>query len=184
MGGDDMSSSSERGVMSDLVSLTYVEDLTPNLERYADGLLEGRLIGQKCPTCGRVYVPGKGYCVMDVTVMAEADEVDVADTGYVSGYTIITPVQYYGQKETEPFVLASIALDGADNTIGQQDVIGIPHEQLRNGLRVKARWKPISERVTEGLSNRGGIGLEGVIFGFEPTGEPDEPAEKYQERLI
>jgi uncharacterized OB-fold protein len=144
MGSGGMSSSPDYGAMSDFVSLTYAEDLTPNLERYADGLLEGHLIGQKCPACERVYIPGKGFCVMDVTVMAEADEVDVADTGYVSGYTIITPVQYYGQKQTEPFVLASIVLDGADNTLVQQDVVGIPHEQIRNGLRVKARWRPVS----------------------------------------
>ena len=61
-------------VMEDFVSLTYREQLTPNLERFADALLDGRLLGQKCPACGRVYLPGKGYCPLDVVEMTEADD--------------------------------------------------------------------------------------------------------------
>jgi len=179
-----MSPDPDREPMSDLVSLTYVEELTPNLERFADALLAGRLVGEQCPTCSRIYVPGKGYCPMDVTLTSEADAVEVKDTGFISGYTIITPVQYYGQKETEPFVLASIALDGADNTLVQQSIVGVPHDAVHNGLRVQARWRPQPERNVEGLSNRGGTGLDGVIFGFQPTGEPDEPAAKCRERLF
>ena len=40
------------------------------------------------------------------------DEVEVSDHGTVTGFTIITPVAYYGQTETEPFVYASVLLDG------------------------------------------------------------------------
>jgi uncharacterized OB-fold protein len=171
-------------VMEDFVSLTYREQLTPNLERFADALLDGRLLGQKCPACGRVYLPGKGYCPLDVVEMTESDETEVADVGTVTGFTIVTPVRYYGQQETEPFVHASVLLDGADNALGGQDITGIAHEDIRSGLRVRAVWKPPDERSVEGLSARGWGGVAGAIASFEATGEPDADPERFREHIF
>ena len=116
------------------MSLTYEEQLTPMLERYVDALIDGHIVGHKCPQCGRVYVPGKGYCPLCVVETSAKDEVEVADTGTVTGFTIITPVAYYGQEETEPFVYASVLLDGANGTLGGQDIVGVPHDQVHSGL--------------------------------------------------
>src|SRR5689334_14953301 len=141
-------------VMEHHVALTYEEALTPVLDRYVDALIDGRIIGHKCPSCGRVYVPGKGYCPLCVVETTEKDEIEVADTGTVTGFTIVTPVAYYGQEETEPFVFASVLLDGAASTLGGQDILNIPHDQIRSGLRVKAVWKPKEQRSGEGVGNR------------------------------
>jgi uncharacterized OB-fold protein len=174
----------EKLVMEHLVSLTYEEELTPILERYVDALIDGRIVGHKCPQCGRVYVPGKGYCPLCVVPTGEKDEIQVADTGTVTGFTIITPVAYYGQKETEPFVYASVLLDGASSNLGGQDIIGIPHDQVRSGLRVKAVWKPKEKRSADGVSNRGWGGVGSAIEAFEPSGEPDMDREKFQEHIF
>jgi uncharacterized OB-fold protein len=174
----------EHLVMEHLVTLTYREKLTENPNRYADGLLEGRIIGHKCPSCGRVFVPGKGYCSLCVVPTTEADEVELPDTGTVTGFTIITPVAYYGQEKTEPFVYASVLLDGADTTMGGQDITGVSHAELRTGLRVKAKWKPEGERSVEGMSNRGWGGFGDVVESFEATGEPDASPEVYKEHLF
>ena len=174
----------EHLVMEHLVSLTYHERLTPNLNRFVDNLLDGRLIGHKCPSCGRVYVPSKGYCPMCVVATSDQDEVELADRGTVTGFTVITPVAYYGQKETQPFVYASVLLDGGDTPLGGQDIVGIPHEQLRTGLRVKAVWKPKAERTAEGISNRGWGGLGTVVEAFEATGEPDATEDIYKEHIF
>ena len=96
--------------MEHLVALTYEEELTPLLDRYVDALIDGRIVGHRCPSCRRVYVPGKGYCPLCVVETTEKDEVEVADTGTVTGFTIITPVAYYGQTETEPFVRTCVNL--------------------------------------------------------------------------
>jgi uncharacterized OB-fold protein len=174
----------EHLVMEHLVSLTYREKLTENLNRYADALLQGRILGHKCPSCRRVYVPGKGYCPLCVVTTTEADEVEVPDTGTLTGFTIVTPVNYYGQQKTEPFVYASVLLDGADTTLGGQDITGVPHSELRAGLRVKARWKPASQRSVEGMSNRGWGGFGDVVESFEATGEPDADPNIYKEHLF
>ena len=171
-------------VMEHLVSLTYEEELTPILDRYVDALIDGRIVGHKCPQCGRVYVPGKGYCPLCVVATGDGDEVTVADTGTVTGFTIITPVAYYGQKETEPFVYASVLLDGANSNLGGQDIVGIAHEDVRSGLRVRAVWKPKEARSAEGVSNRGWGGVGSAIEAFEPSGEPDMPREQFEEHIF
>ncbi len=98
--------------MEHMVSLHYSEELTPLLSRFGDHLLEGKLIGHR-GSSGMVYMPPKGYDPMTCEPTTDDDEVEVSDHGTVSGYTIITPVQYYGQQETKPFVYASVLLDGA-----------------------------------------------------------------------
>jgi uncharacterized OB-fold protein len=167
-------------VMHDFVSLTYTEVLTPNLQRFAQHLLAGHFVGHRSPS-GRVYVPGKGYDPLTLEVTTQDDEIEVADTGTVAGYTIVTPVRYYGQEETEPFVSAQILLDGASNVLHGQHLLNIAHEEVRTCLRVRAVWKPEEERTVDGMNNRGWGGLEGVVDGFEPTGEPDAPPEMVRE---
>lgn len=174
----------ENMVMEHLVSLTYRERLTPNLNRFVDQLLDGHIMGHRCPSCGRVYVPPKGYCPLCVVATGPEDETSVSDTGTLTGFTIVTPVAYYGQKETQPFVHASVLLDGADTPLGGQDITGIPHEELRTGLRVKGVWVPKKDRKVEGISNRGWGGLGSVITSFEATGEPDASPDVYKEHIF
>lgn len=182
--GAPASAPKETLVMEHLVSLTYREELTPNLDRFLDKLMAGQLIGHKCPKCGLVYMPGKGYCPICVVTTGDEDEVEVSDRGILTGFTIITPVAYYGQTETEPFVFASVLLDGADSALGGQDILGIPHDQIRNGMRVKARWLPEAERTAEGVNNRGWGSVTGAISAFEPTGEPDAAPEDYMDHVF
>jgi uncharacterized OB-fold protein len=171
-------------VMEHHVSLTYETPMTPILERYVDALIDGRIVGHKCPSCGRVYVPGRGYCPLCVVATGDEDEVEVSDTGTVTGFTIITPVAYYGQKETEPFIYASVLLDGSDSNMGGQDIVGIPRDEVRSGLRVKAVWKSKDKRSGEGVDSRGWGGVGSVIEAFEPSGEPDADPAKYQEHIF
>ena len=163
-----------------LISLSYSEPLYPHRARYARGLLEGRFIGQKSPVSGKVYVPSKGYDMLERVRMTEADDVPVASTGTVVSYTVITPVQYYGQKETLPYIRASILLDGADQPLGQQDIHDIPIADFRAGMRVRAVFRPADQRSLGDLDNRWG-GTGDVIERWEPTGEPDLPFERIAE---
>ncbi|HEY2302425.1 MAG TPA: zinc ribbon domain-containing protein [Acidimicrobiales bacterium] len=171
-------------VMEHLVTLTYHEELPPNTVRFGEALIDGRIIGQKCPTCGRVYLPPKDFCPLDVIVLGAENDIEVADHGVVTGFTIITPVRYYGQTKTEPFIFASVLLDGADATLGGQDISGLPAESVRVGLRVQAVWKPKDERGWEGMSTRGWGSVAGSINSFAATGEPDMPRERFLEHVL
>jgi uncharacterized OB-fold protein len=168
-------------ITTHLIALTISEPLYPHRVRFAEGLLEGRIIGQRSPASGKVYVPSSGYDNLSRAEMTEADDVEVSDRGSVSSFTVITPIQYYGQKETEPYIRASILLDGADSPIIGVDVRNIPVEEFRVGLRVQALWKPPGDRDVSDMGNRFGGAWEGVLERWEPTGEPDADPRPLQE---
>lgn len=172
-------------MMEYFMQLEYHEQLAPIVRRYAECLMEGRIIGHKCPgACGLVYVPPRGYCPIDVIETGKDDEITLEDKGTVSNYTVVTPVQYYGQEETEPFVRASIVLDGPGGMMNLQDILDIPVDEVRVGLRVEAVWAPEAERSTEELTNRSWGSAEGVIKGWKPTGEPDVPKEQFLDKVF
>ena len=166
-------------MMDYFMQLDYKELLCPVVHRYADQLLEGHLTGHKCPSCGLVYLPPRGYCPICVVETSDADEVVLSDRGTVTNYTVVTPVQYYGQQETEPFVRASVMLDGGNATMNLQDLVDVPVDEVRVGMRVAAVWKPESERSVADISNRSWGSAEGCIEGWRPTGEPDVAAEQF-----
>jgi uncharacterized OB-fold protein len=168
-------------VTGHLISLVVSEPLYPHRRRFGQGLLEGRFVGQRSPVSGKVYVPGRGYDALERVELGEADEVDVADRGSVSSFTVITPIQYYGQQETEPYIRCSILLDGTDSPLTGIDIRDIPVEEFRVGMRLQAVWKPAAEREVDDIENRGFGSLTGVVDRWEPTGEPDADPRPLQE---
>jgi uncharacterized OB-fold protein len=164
--------------MEYFMQLEYHEVICPTVRRYSEALMEGKLIGHKCPgKCGLVYSPPRGYCPIDTIETTDADEVQLADHGVVTGYTVVTPVQYYGQDKTEPFAKASVSLDGG-GMLSLQDILELPADEVRVGLRVEAVWAPESERTIEEIGNRSWGGADGCIRGWKPTGEPDVPQDR------
>jgi uncharacterized OB-fold protein len=160
-----------------LISLKISEPLQPARARFVRGLLEGKIIGQRSPASGKVYVPSRGYDHLARVEMTEADDVEVSDRGAISSFTVITPVRYYGQQETEPYVRASILLDGADSAIYGVDIRGASVDDIRVGMRVQAIWRPVADRDVSNFDNRQGGDWEHVIERWQPTGEPDaDPA--------
>lgn len=169
--------------MSQKVDLDYKIVTSPVHRRFDEAMREGRIIGHKCPSCGRVFVPPKGFCPLCTVVTGDENEVEVKDTATVTSFTVITPIQYQGQKEKEEYVLANLILDGADSSIGQQRIEGIPHNEVRMGMRVQAVWASPEERPEEGGGMRG-WGLTGAVKHWVPSGEPDTPREEYQEHIL
>lgn len=166
-------------MMEYFMQLEYQELLTPVVRRYADALMEGRLLGHKCPKCGLVYAPPRGYCPIDVIETTDADEVQLTDRGTVTNYTVVTPVQYYGQEETEPFVKASVLLDDPGGMLNLQDIVEVPVDDMRIGMRVEAVWVPEDKRSVKDIGNRSWGSVEGCIEGWRPNGEPDLPSERF-----
>ncbi|MGB2884372.1 MAG: Zn-ribbon domain-containing OB-fold protein [Dehalococcoidia bacterium] len=96
-----------------------------------------RIMGTRCPTCNRVYVPARSICK---DCYGQLDElVEVSDKGTLLTYTVCNqpnPVQ----PVESPVVYGIIQLDGADT--GFVHMLGeIDPEQIRIGMRVQAVFK-------------------------------------------
>jgi uncharacterized OB-fold protein len=165
--------------MDYFMHLEYHELLCPVVRRYAEALMDGKMIGHRCPKCGLVYAPPRGYCPIDVIETTDADEVQLSNRGTVTNYTVVTPVQYYGQEKTEPFAKVSIQLDEPGGSLNLQDVLEIGVDDVRVGMRVEAVWAPPGERNVDEIGNRSFGSVEGAIRGWRPTGEPDLPPEQF-----
>jgi uncharacterized protein len=147
------------------VRLRYQHTASAAESAYLRGLARGRVIGQRCPACRKVYVPSRGVCPADGVV---ADEVvELPDIGTVTTFSIVN-VGYPGQQVTPPYVAAAVLLDGADIAF-QHLILGCPPSEVRLGMRVRAVWRPESEWDTDA----------GNITHFAPTGDPDAPYETY-----
>ena len=120
-------------------------------------------------SCGRIYTGGRGYCPVDAIELGPEHEVDLPQTGTITNYTIITPVQYPGQTETEPFARVYVLLDGTDVVLGYQPLLELAERRRAHrhaGRRRCGRRRP---RRRQDLASS----AEGSLLGWMPTGEPD-----------
>lgn len=183
-GTGDLAGLEPVGVVEIPSSLRYTDVVSAAVERYGERLINGTILGQKCTRCGLVYVPPRDFCPIDALRLGPENDVELPDRGVVTNFTIVTPVQYPGQKETEPFVRMSVLLDDADAMLGLQALVDAPNDAVRVGMRVEAVWLPPEERDLDVLTNRGWGAVDAAIRGWRPTGEPDLPAEDYIERVF
>jgi hypothetical protein len=151
------------------IELSYEHTASAEESAFLRGLAQGRLLGQRCPACGKVYLPPRAACPADGVPTAE--EVEVADTGTVTTFCVVS-VPFRGQRVEPPYVAASVLLDGADIAI-QHLILGCEPDEVRMGMRVTAVWKPREEW---------GLTPENIDH-FRPADEPDAPYESYARHL-
>lgn len=175
--GDERTETPEDGVvmMDYLASITYRNPVPASVDRAIDASRENRLLGMACPVCERVYSGGKGNCPIDALELGPEHEVDLPEQGTITNFTIVTPVPYPGQTETEPFVRAFVLLDGTDVVLSYQPVIELPAAAVHVGIRVSAVWASPAEEIDGGAGGMGGA--YGNLLGWIPDGRPaiDDP---------
>ncbi len=132
--------------------------------RFLSQVKEGRLVGQRCPSCHNVYVPPRGSCAS--CGIPTSEEVAVSDKGTVESFTIVwipipnNPIQ-------PPYIIANLIPDGANMSFIHlmSDCV---NEDVHIGQRVQAVWKE-REDWDYGMDN---------IQYFTPIDEPDVPIER------
>ncbi|MFB7513412.1 Zn-ribbon domain-containing OB-fold protein [Streptomyces sp. NPDC056144] len=131
--------------------------------RYLHALSERRTVGERCPSCAKVYVPPRGAC--PTCGVATTDQVEVGPRGTVTTFCIVN-IKAKNLDIEVPYVYAHIALDGAGLALHGR-IGGIPYDQVRMGLRVEPVWS------------------EGGRYPdhYRPCGEPDADYDTYKELL-
>ena len=102
-----------------------------------------KIMGMRCPTCNRVYVPARSTCK---DCFEQIDElVEVSDKGTVMTYTVVYE-PHISQPVEPPFAYRIIQLDGADNSLVHM-LGGVEPERFQVGMRVQAVFKDKRERT-------------------------------------
>lgn len=167
--GEQGEQAAPAAIMTTPVRLHYEHTVSPGESSFLHGLAEGRLLGQRCPACGKVYIPPRGACPTDG--VPTTDEVELSDHGIVTTFCVVN-VDFPGQRVAAPYVAAAVLLDGADIPF-QHLILGCDPGEVRMGMRVRAVWKPREQWGTTPEN----------IDHFRPTGEPDAPYQTYAHHL-
>jgi hypothetical protein len=137
--------------------------------RFLRGIAEGRILGQRCVECRRVYVPSRGACPR--CAVRTEEEVQVSDKGTVTTFCIVR-VPSENLAFNPPYVCAAVLLDGAD--IPMMHVMQeCPLEDVRMGMRVQAVWV---------AKDQLGPTMSSIRY-FKPIAEPDAAYDTYKEHL-
>lgn len=166
---------------SEMYSLPGLVEYRPNVKyeftagqaqgRFLQGLKEGRILGVKCPRCGRVYVPPRMYC--EYCMAPTTEWVELSGEGEVHT-AVVSYISTFRERLEKPEIIAVIRLYAPGYT-GKPDEYEFPglFHKLCNvepddvvsgriiGARVRPRWRPPEER-------RGSVT---DIECFEPVGE-------------
>ena len=144
--------------------LTYNFTAGAATARYLVKLKQGKLVGQRCPSCSNVYIPPRGSCA--ACGVATTDEVELGNKATVESFTIVY-IPIANNPIKPPYVIANLVLDGA-NISFLHLLSECKNEDVRIGMRVEAVWKP-EEEWTHAMEN---------IQYFKPIDEPDVPVEE------
>lgn len=141
------------------VRLEYTVTAGRHLSAYLRAIAGKRIVGGRCPQCRKVYLPPRGAC--PTCGVPAVEETEVAHSGTVTTFCVIR-IPFDAAPFPPPYIAVAILLDGADMPMFHL-LRGIPPDEARMGMRVRAVWVS-DEELAPTLSS---------IRWFEPTGEPD-----------
>ena len=131
---------------------------------YLTQVKNGKLVGQRCPSCRNVYIPPRGSCA--ACGVATQEEVELSNKATVESFTIVH-IPIPGNPIKPPYVIANLVPDGA-NISFLHLISECNNDDVHSGMRVEAVWKDASEW---------GYAMENIQY-FVPLDEPDVPVEE------
>lgn len=131
-------------------NIAFAWDAGAAMGQFLRGLKEGKLLGRKCESCGRIMIPPRMFCER---CFRRSDHwVELKDTGRVNTFSV-SFVNWDASRRETPQVPAVIEIDGASPGMGILHLLGEVGDTLQEvlervkvGTRVQAVWKPPKQR--------------------------------------
>ena len=115
------------------------------MSRFLAELERGRLIARECKGCGRILFPPRMFC--EECYRPTDAWVYVKDTGKVETYSI-SYLDTDARRITKPILVGVVSIDGASPGMGMMHYFGeMTKDEIRIGVRVKAKWRAPDRRV-------------------------------------
>lgn len=132
----------------DSLDCAFAWDTGVAINRYLAELKNGKIIAKECRQCNRIMLPPRMFC--ELCFVPSGDWVFVEDTGVINTFSICH-VNWDAsriKKGEKPHLPAVIEIDGASEGMGIMHRLGeVDPDQIKIGMKVKAVWKPESERT-------------------------------------
>ena len=109
-----------------------------------DGAKRGVLMLQRCLDCGRHRFPAARYCTQ---CHGERNEwVVTSGAGVVESYCTFHRAYWPAFTPDVPYDVVQVRLDEGVRLFS--NLVGVPRERIRMGMRVRARFDPVTSAVT------------------------------------
>jgi len=129
------------------LDLKYKWSAGPQLQKFFEGLQEGKIIGNKCSKCGHALIPPVPVCPKCHVEMG--DFMELSHQGTVISYSFVVDPIYEpgtGRMRQVPYTIASIVLDGEPDAAFFHKLEETDPAKVKIGMRVEAVFKPKEER--------------------------------------
>lgn len=115
--------------------------------KYFEELKNKKIMGSKCPKCGKNYMPPRAVCANCFVEMTVEDMIELSPQGTLEGFTVVNyPFvdPNTGGMRPFPYGYGIFKLDGAD-TYMMHFVNETDHTKFKIGQRVEAVFKEKTE---------------------------------------
>ncbi|MFX1588149.1 MAG: Zn-ribbon domain-containing OB-fold protein [Promethearchaeota archaeon] len=111
------------------------------MDKFYDGLENKKIVGNKCPKCGDVFVPPRKICgKCNVVIPFDNNWLDLPDTGTLVNYTITSyRVNDRSDRKAKPQIIGMIKIDGSNTGIIYR-ILDIDSSEVKTGMKVKIEW--------------------------------------------
>lgn len=129
----------------------YAWDAGQAIGGFLEGLAAGRILGRRCGGCERVLVPPRMFC--EECFRPTEEWVQLPDVGTVVSHSLCR-VAWDLAPRAVPQICALIELDGRPSARLFHILGNVSPARVTDGLRVRAIWRPRSERTASILDIR------------------------------
>ncbi len=113
------------------------------LDKFYDAFENKKIIGNKCPKCGDVFVPPRKICgKCNETIPLDQNWVDLPNTGILKNFTIT----YYkindrsSRRVKKPQIIGMVQIDGSSTSIIYR-LLNIEPGEVKTGMKVRVEWE-------------------------------------------
>jgi uncharacterized OB-fold protein len=112
------------------------------MDKFYDALENKKIIGNKCPKCGDVFVPPRKICgKCNEKIHFDENWVDLPDTGTLKNYTIT----HYrvndraSRKTKKPQIIGMVQIEGSNTAIIYR-LLDLEPKEVKTGMKLRIQW--------------------------------------------
>ena len=111
------------------------------LDKFYDGLENKKIMGNKCPKCGDVFVPPRKICgKCNIVIPLEENWVDLPETGTLMNFTTTAyRVNDRTSRKAKDWTIGMIQIDGSNTSIIYR-LLKMELEDVKIGMKVQIEW--------------------------------------------
>lgn len=114
--------------------------LDPDSAPYYGAALEGRLVVQRCDTCGNTQLYARDRCLR---CRSEVRWVEASGRGTIYSFTVIRQQHQRPFRTWLPYVVALVDLEEGPRVM--TNLVECDPDRVHIGMAVRARFEPVSE---------------------------------------